>query len=98
MEFPVCRLTINEPVLLKNVANISGSALYGGLLDRCAISRFTEKEMAQFLINGLDLILSFSTVTITNYNNVLSISSQPVQVYLCSGAYHIEVKKGEAFK
>ena len=87
----------------QNRAHISGSTLYGGLLDRCIINRFSEvhRIYGQDYMDGGNGITYFGQVsTATN----LSISSHPVQVCLCiddkfncTKNDHIEVKKGHAF-
>ena len=87
----------------ENNASISGSILYGGLLDRCAVSQFAEvrikyAEDYELGGNGIKYLKHVSTIT------DMSISSRPVQVCLCidnkhncTHQYHIEVKKGEIF-
>ena len=85
----------------QNHANISGSTLYGGLLDRCAVSPFAEvhiKYPRDFKYRG-DGIAYFKNVsTFTYYNSYYYdyyyyydrtreiISSDPVQVWLCFNA------------
>ena len=90
----------------ENSANISGSNLYGGLLDRCAVSQFAEVRIKYTKEyedggNGIMYLKHVSTITDT-YN--MSISSQPVKVcycinieHNCTHQRHIEVKKGESF-
>ena len=83
----------NESILLKciysseNTANISGSTLYGGLLDRCAISQFAEvyikyapvyMERNNLRGGGIAYFKNISTIA-----NV-SISSGPVRVCFCT--------------
>ena len=87
----------------QNHARISGSTLYGGLLDRCAVSQFAEVRYkdGQYSEDRSDGVTYFKDVsTITN----TSISSHPVQVclcinnkHLCTQQSHFEVKKGETF-
>ena len=90
----------------QNYANISGSTLYGGLLDRCAVSQFAEVQHKhkpgqnyEYKGNGLSY---FKDISIGE--NSL-ISSHPVQVclctvneHICSNHSHIEIKKGQTFK
>ena len=91
-----------------NLANISGSTLYGGLLDRCVVSQFAEVNVNNNRGGGdREGIAYFKNVsTIAN----VSISSGPVRVCFCtnfSSSMHDctdqdrklnkEVKKGEAF-
>ena len=96
---------INLLYFSNNSANISGSTLYGGLLDRCAVSQFAEFEVDNNRGGGnREGIAYFKNVsTIAN----VSISSGPVRVCFCSSYMHNctdqdrklnkEVKKGEAF-
>jgi predicted outer membrane repeat protein len=85
----------------QNHANISGSTLYGGLLDRCAVSPFAEvhnKYPHDFKDRGggIAYFKNVSTPTYYNYrlgleivvDTNLSISSSPVQVCLCFNADH----------
>ena len=83
----------------QNHANISGSTLYGGLLDRCAVSPFAEvhnKYPRAFKGRG-DGIAYFKNVSTPTYfdrdisletviDANLSISSDPVRVCLCFNA------------
>ena len=96
----------------QNYANISGSTLYGGLLDRCAVSQFAEvhykytaldynsylNQNHKYEGNGVSYFKDISTGETT------LISSDPVRVCLCisnelncTHQSHIEVKKGETF-
>ena len=82
--------------LSQNHANIFGSILYGGLLDRCAVSPFAEilnKYPRGFKVrgNGIAYFKNVSTPTYYYYNyNVintnLSVSSDPVRVCRCFNA------------
>ena len=84
-----------------NYANISGSNLYGGLLDRCAVSQFAEiyKKNSSNNIGGIGYFKNVSLVT------DVSISSNPVRVCLCTDdinncdhrSHKKCVKKGETF-
>ena len=91
----------------QNHANISGSTLYGGLLDRCAVSPFAEVRNnypGDFKDRG-DGIAYFKNVSTPTQSTNLSVSSDPVQVSFCFSAdqnndyplqyYYTEVKKGE---
>ena len=77
---------IQSIYFLHNFANTSGATLYGGLLDRCAVSQFAEFYQRYPLDNkdGGDAIAYFRNVTIPNtYEEVvndtnLSVSSLPV--------------------
>ena len=89
----------------KNSASISGSTLYGGLLDRCAVNQFSEVHILYNQEyrdggNGITYLKHISTVTDT------SISSLPLKVCLCMDNEHncthqsrntIEVRKGATF-
>ena len=79
-----------------NHARILGSTLYGGLLDRCALSQFGEANGYYNFINGGSYrgvgLTFFKGVSVPNYiynlthkevENNLSISSLPVRVYHC---------------
>ena len=87
----------------ENNASISGSTLYGGLLDRCAVNQFSEvhityEEEYRDGGNGIAYFKHVSTVT-----DAL-ISSLPLKVCLCMDNEHncthqsrIEVEKGKTF-
>ena len=94
---PKCLLSMN---FFQNHANISGSTLYGGLLDRCAVSQFAEinEKYAHDNIGGIAYLRNVSIST--NF----SISSRPIRICLCTNwlrdctqQNHIDVKKGEVF-
>ena len=104
-EYRKTRIRTQSMHFSQNHANISGSTLYGGLLDRCAVSPFAEvhnKYPCAFR-NGGDGIAYFKNVSnSTNH----SASSDPVQVCLCFNAdrnnecthqHYTEVKKGQTF-
>ena len=91
-----------------NLANESGSILFGGLLDRCTISPFSnvytkEGELISYT-SGLEY---FNSSTSIDYEDNTMISSQPVRICFCEPdtfqhncsyhpqAYH--VMKGEEF-
>ena len=87
----------------ENNASISGSTLYGGLLDRCAVNQFAEVRIkyAEEYEDGGNGIQYFEHI-ITEFDT--SISSRPVKVCLCinnkhncTHQRHIKVKKGESF-
>ena len=87
----------------RNSANISGSILYGGLLDRCTLSPFSEIHN-KYGVSTFDGLMYFDLVS-TNISETF-ISSQPVQLCICMENYpncsydqqrHIKVKKGEVF-
>ena len=71
----------------RNLATVSGSSLFGGLLDRCIVSSFNEvdrtidritNELLTYKGSGLQYLKDISTE-----NSAHSISSHPVQVCLC---------------
>ena len=85
----------------QNHANISGSTLYGGLLDRCAVSPFAELHIKypharafKGRGDGIAYIKNVSTPTYFTHRDRreividtnLSISSDPVRVCLCFNA------------
>ena len=96
------RLSTQSMHFSQNHANISGSTLYGGLLDRCAVSPFAEVHITyphafKGRGNGINYFKNVSTPTYFDYdinNNYLeividanlSVSSDPVQVCLCFNA------------
>ena len=97
--------TLQSMYFSQNYANISGSTLYGGLLDRCTVSQFAEihENYTPDDIHGGGGIAYFRNVSATTIN---STSSGPVRVCLCATGpgmhdctYHnqVDVKKGEAF-
>ena len=94
----------------QNYATVSGSSLYGGLLDRCAVSQLAELYLKYpgYKVKGkVNVIAYFKNISIITKN--FSISSDPVQVCLCTNdihdncthqAQHIKqppIKKGEIF-
>ena len=80
--------------IINNTA-VYGSALYGGLLDRCTVS--TQTEAYDEVSNGLQYFLK--TVVISKG---ATITSDPVQVVVCgehnSSIPNIKTTKGEPFK
>ena len=91
----------------KNHAIISGSDLFGGLLDRCTVSPFAEiyYEIKGKIINGRNYFTNISTLDKQDQKQSLSISSLPIRVCLCRNGklYYddqfqsVEVQKGELF-
>ena len=90
-------LRIQSMHFSQNNANVSGSTLYGGLLDRCAVSPFAEvhNKYPHASKDGGDGIAYFKNVSTPTYGIYymeivieanLSISSNPVQVCLCFNA------------
>jgi hypothetical protein len=88
-----------------NNASISGSTLYGGLIDRCAVSQFAEvrtkfTELYEGKGDGITYLKHVSMIVESD----TSVSSGPVKVCLCVDNEHnctherrIKVKKGETF-
>ena len=85
----------------RNYASLSGSILYGGLLDRCAISQFAEvyqKYSNDYgdRDNAIAYFMNVSNPKISYTNDVLakreeiytSVSSSPVRVCLCINNHH----------
>ena len=91
----------------QNRATISGSTLFGGLLDRCTASPFAEvyykyKESSEpDPISGLEYLMTTSNIQ----SNLDTISSDPVRLCFCRGdrpdcGYQprpVQVKKGDNF-
>ena len=83
----------------QNYANISGSTLYGGLLDRCIVSQFTEVnykyQLSKGYRDGNAYFKNVSTIDhalhvpqeLSSATNT-SISSLPVRVCLCTNNEH----------
>ena len=65
----------------RNYAKLSGSNLFGGLLDRCAVSPFAEVYKKPHTSNSIGGISYFKNVS---YATDDTISSNPVQVCLCT--------------
>ena len=93
----------------ENSASISGNILYGGLLDRCAVSPFAEYDkQASYDKVGIDYLKKVSNIAIDN-NIIKNVSSEPVRVCHCTNntTYNcmasqspniIMTRKGDAFK
>ena len=84
-----------------NGARISGSNIFGGLLDRCTVSPFTDKWIADSIKDGVTYINSFS-----NIRNLDSITSKPVRVCFCNASHQpdcsykpprVRTEKGKLF-
>ena len=86
------RINFINTFIINNTAKI-GSALYGGLLDRCTVS--TLAESYQLVKIGLQMI--HKTVIISNGS---IIASDPVRVVFCGYNNHstVTTRKAEAFK
>ena len=92
-----------------NQANISGSTLYGGMLDRCVASQFAEvysKDLDPYggvaYLKGISLLPDGDGLA----DFFATISSRPVKVCLCNASEykcfhqlqaHVKVKKGAPF-
>ena len=89
-------------MFMDNHAYNSGSNIFGGLLDRCSISRFSEKLYHQSnIVDGATYFTYISDI-----DQFDSISSEPVRVCFCNEdkqpdcSYHswpMEVSKGKLF-
>ena len=89
----------------ENSASMSGSTLYGGLIDRCAVSQFAEvrtkyTELYKGEGDGILYLKHISTII----ESSMSISSRPVKVCLCidnehscTHQRHIEIERGKTF-
>ena len=90
-----------------NHADISGSTLYGGLLDRCTVSPFAEVYYIHLPClhlrpNPMDGITYFTKIS--NFSELNSITSLPDRVCICSNdipycnkSLSVKVMKGERF-
>ena len=89
----------------RNSASISGNILYGGLLDRCAVSPFAEYDTHASYEKDRGVGIAYLKNVSMNIINI-SISSEPVRVCLCtnntanctSQSLSIKIKKGETFQ
>ena len=89
----------------RNSASISGNILYGGLLDRCAVSPFAEYDKHASYEKDRGVGIAYLKNVSMNITNI-SISSEPVRVCLCtdntanctSQSLSIKIKKGETFQ
>ena len=102
--------SLNNVLFCLNSANVSGSTLFGGLLDRCTVSLFNEVDRTidmadnnflKYEGNGLQYLFDISTG-----NSNQTISSYPAQLCLCINGQHdcsskeqsiSEFRKGETF-
>ena len=70
-----------------NFANESGSILFGGLLDRCTISPFSNevytKEDEPIRLSYISGLEYFNSSTSIDYKDNTTISSQPVRICFC---------------
>ena len=95
-------INIGVMVFTDNHAYISGSDLFGGLLDRCTIIPLAEKGSDQpYNIDGASYFLDVSRI-----EQLETISSAPIRICFCNEdkqsdcSYHppvVNVKKGETF-
>ena len=103
--FSGLHIRIQNIYFSENSADISGSILYGGLLDRCAVSQFAEVYKKYVLVSDIDGgggIAYFRNVSLATN---ISMSSRPVRICICTSGIHdctnhsriSDVKKGEAF-
>ena len=88
------RLKTQSIYFSQNSANISGSTLYGGLLDRCAVSQFAEVRKKytayhyKYIDDGITYFMNVSIPTYYAKKSIpittnISVSSHPVRVCLC---------------
>ena len=100
------KLEVVVTAFIENIANISGSNLFGGLLDRCTVSPFAEVLSYDRNMSGLS---TFEKITIDDHNytqGVKYIASDPVRLCFCKPdeipdceyvPSLIHVQKGEQF-
>ena len=91
----------------QNNADISGSTLFGGLLDRCTASPFAEvHRTSATVMHGITYLRAISTFSDTSDSSTFPVSSNPVRVCFClddkpdfvSQSFHVKVEKGRLFK
>ena len=97
---------------VNNSASGGGSILYGGLLDRCEVSRFSHIYEDRYLISKITLSNESKTPSngleyfknVTGITDLDTITSSAVKVcfckddrFNCSGNPSVYVKRGEAF-
>ena len=95
---------------VQNRAKISGNSLFGGLLDRCTVSPFSETYEEHILhdeyknLIGLPQGVAYLTL-VSNIHDFQQISSEPVQLHYCTSnkpdptyqGPHINIRAGETF-
>ena len=107
---PNTNFSLSNLFFNKNVATVAGSTIFGGLVDRCIVSPFNERdrtidERTNTLLNydgsGLEYMLDIATG-----NTIQTMSSHPVRICPCfngqmSCSYSVdvstEVMKGHTF-
>ena len=100
-------VTPNIPTIYfaDNYANMSGSSLYGGLLDRCTVSPFAKVNIYAIDAYRLDIDGALYFYDVSVGTNSTSISSLPVRLCLCMNNQSqcdyesfksVSVMKGEA--
>ena len=82
---------LTNTFIINNTAK-SGSAIYGGLLDRCTVSPLAEAYYYNSITNGFEYI----RMTV-NVSNDSTITSDPVKVVICRD-HTISTMKGRMFK
>ena len=101
-------LNLRNTYFTNNTASIAGGTIYGGLLDRCSVSSFTELFNVYINLNpsNYDALSNIISVTSIQIKEIKSeISSQPVRVCFCRDnqpdcSYQpatMFVRKGESF-
>ena len=82
---------LTNTFIINNTAKL-GSAIYGGLLDRCTVSPLAEAYYYNSITNGFEYI----RMTV-NVSNDSTITSDPVKVVICRD-HTIRTMKGRMFK
>ena len=82
---------LTNTFIINNTAKL-GSAIYGGLLDRCTVSPLAEAYYYNSITNGFEYI----QMTV-NVSNDSTITSDPVKVVICRD-HTIRTMKGKMFK
>ena len=81
---------LSNIVFVQNWAKISGDSLFGGLLDRCTVSPFSETYEEHILheeyknLIGLPQGVAYLSI-VSNIQDFQQISSEPVQLHYCIG-------------
>ena len=86
-----------------NSAGVSGTNLFGGLLDRCTVNnKLSNLKGTEMLSLGVTALTNFSSITISDLDTV---SSHPVRLCFCRGSRpdcdyqpeSIQVERGQSF-
>ena len=103
-------LNVQNTYFINNLARVAGDILYGGMLDRCTVSAFTEyfglySNSTRRALSATSYIASISNITNQDFSTAKTVSSKAVRVCFCRDrqqdcSYHPPskyVRKGETF-